>query len=153
MKQTLNILFLCTGNSCRSQMAEGWTHHLKDDVINCRSAGIETHGLNPLAVKAMAEAGVDIAHHTSQLVDEYLDEAWDFVVTVCGHAHETCPMFPGKAQVIHVGFDDPPALARDEATEEGAMAHYRRVRDEIRAFVESLPGSLPDNPKPNGTEP
>ena len=142
MNEKLNILFLCTGNSCRSQMAEGWTKHLKGDVINCRSAGIETHGLNPMAVKAMAEAGVDISHHRFQLVDEFLDEPWDFVITVCGHAHETCPMFPGESKVVHVGFDDPPALAKEESTEEGATAHYRRVRDEIRAFVESLPESL-----------
>lgn len=142
MDTQLNIMFLCTGNSCRSQMAEGWTNHLKGRVIKCRSAGIETHGLNPLAVKAMAEAGVDISHHESKLVDELLDKPIDFVVTVCGHAHETCPFFPGKAKIVHVGFDDPPALAKSETTEEGAMVHYRRVRDEIRVFVESLPESL-----------
>ena len=142
MQNKLNILFLCTGNSCRSQMAEGWTHHLKGDVINSRSAGIETHGLNSMAVKAMAELGVDISHHTSQLVDKFLEGPWDYVITVCGHANETCPFFPGKAKVVHVGFDDPPALAKSETTEEGAMVHYRRVRDEIRAFVESLPESL-----------
>lgn len=123
-------------------MAEGWTNHLKGDLINCRSAGIETHGLNPLAVKAMAEAGVDIAHHESKLVDEFRDEPWDLVVTVCGHAQATCPLFPGKAQIIHVGFDDPPALAKSETTEEGALVHYRRVRDEIRAFVASFPDTL-----------
>ena len=141
-KQKTRILFLCTGNSCRSQMAEGWAQYLKADRIEARSAGIETHGLNPMAVRAMAEAGVDISHHESQLVDDFLNEKWDFVVTVCGHAHETCPMFPGQAKVVHVGFDDPPALAKAETTEEGAMVHYRRVRDEIRAFVESLPESL-----------
>ena len=124
-------------------MAEGWTKHLKRDAIKCRSAGVETHGLNPLAVKAMAEAGVDIAHHKSQIVDEFLDEPWDYVVTVCGHAHETCPLFPGKARIVHVGFDDPPALAKSETSEAAAMVHYRRVRDEIRAFVASLPESLP----------
>ncbi len=123
-------------------MAEGWTNHLKRSVIKCRSAGVEIHGLNPVAVKVMAEAGVDIAHHKSQLVDEFLDESWDFVVTVCGHAHETCPFFPGQARIVHVGFDDPPALAKSEATEEGALVHYRRVRDEIRAFVASFPDTL-----------
>ena len=142
MNRKLNILFLCTGNACRSQMAEGWVNHLKGGLIECRSAGIETHGLNPLAVKAMAEAGVDISHHRSQQVDDFLDQPWDYVVTVCGHAHETCPFFPGNAKIVHVGFDDPPALAREEETEEGAMAHFRRVRDEIRAFVESLPEAL-----------
>ncbi|BBO72321.1 arsenate reductase [Desulfosarcina alkanivorans] len=147
MNQPIKLLFLCTGNSCRSQMAEGWVNHLKSGLIQAHSAGIETHGLNPLAVRAMAESGVDISHHRSRRVDDFLDEPWDYVVTVCGHAHETCPMFPGKAKIVHVGFDDPPALARDETTEEGAMAHYRRVRDEIRAFAESLPESL--NPYPD----
>ena len=145
MMSRIKILFLCTGNSCRSQMAEGWVNHLKNDVIEARSAGIETHGLNPLAVKAMAEAGVDISHRHSKLAREFVGEPWDFVVTVCGHAHETCPYFPGKVKIVHVGFDDPPALAKDEPTEEAAMAHYRRVRDEIRAFVESLPESLKNN--------
>ena len=142
MDKRLNILFLCTGNACRSQMAEGWTNHLKRDVIKCRSAGVETHGLDSLAVKVMAEAGVDISHHKSKIVDEFLDEPWDFVVTVCGHAHENCPFFPGKAEIVHVGFDDPPALAQSETSEAATMVPYRRVRDEIRAFVESLPESL-----------
>jgi len=145
MMSRIKILFLCTGNSCRSQMAEGWVNHLKNDVIEARSAGIETHGLNPLAVKAMAEAGVDISHHHSKLAREFVGEPWDFVVTVCGHAHETCPYFPGKVKIVHVGFDDPSALAKDEPTEEAAMVHYRRVCDEIRAFVESLPESLKNN--------
>jgi arsenate reductase len=140
--QKTRILFLCTGNACRSQMAEGWAKHLKGDLIEARSAGIETHGLNPLAVRAMDEAGVDISQHQSKLVDGLLDEPWEYVVTVCGHANETCPMFPGKAKIVHVGFDDPPALAKDEPDEEAAMTHYRRVRDEIRAFVESLPQFL-----------
>lgn len=138
----LNILFLCTGNSCRSQMAEGWCRHLKGDVIEAYSAGIGTHGLNPNAVRVMAEAGVDISGHTSQHVGEFKDVAFDYVVTVCGHANENCPMFPGKAKVIHVGFDDPPALAKHTNTEQEAMDCYRRVRDEIRTFVEGLPSSL-----------
>lgn len=136
------ILFLCTGNSCRSQMAEGWAKHLKEDLIESHSAGIETHGLNPDAVKAMAEAGVDISAHRSKKVEEILDIPFDYVVTVCDHAHETCPVFPGKAKVVHRGFDDPPRLAIGAATEEEAFEHYRRVRDEIRKFVESLPESL-----------
>jgi arsenate reductase len=142
MKDGLKILFLCTGNSCRSQMAEGWVNHLKSDAIEAASAGIETHGLNPLAVKAMAEAGVDISRHRSKLARDFVGEPWDFVVTVCGHAHETCPYFPGGVKIVHVGFDDPPLLAKYEPTEEAAMVHYRRVRDEIRAFVDALPGSL-----------
>jgi arsenate reductase len=136
------ILFLCTGNSCRSQMAEGWAKHLKSDTIEAASAGIEVHGLNPLAVRAMAEAGVDISGHRSKSVDELRQQPWDVVVTVCGHANETCPVFPGQVKRVHVGFDDPPQLARTAATEEEAMVHYRRVRDEIRTFVETLPESL-----------
>lgn len=137
------ILFLCTGNSCRSQMAEGWAGTLKGDMIEAYSAGIEAYGLSPLAVKVMAEAGVDISGQRSKKVDELDRVDFDYVVTVCGHANETCPMWlRGKAKVIHVGFDDPPALAKGAKTEAEALAHYRRVRDEIRAFVESLPHSL-----------
>lgn len=138
----LKILFLCTGNSCRSQMAEGWARHLKGDVLDAYSAGIETHGLNPNAVKVMAEAGVDISGQRSKHLDELRDIAFDFVVTVCDNANETCPLFPGQTKVAHVGFDDPPRLAKHAPTDEEALAHYRRVRDEIRTFVESLPGAL-----------
>ena len=140
--QKLKILFLCTGNSCRSQMAEGWARHLKSANIQAYSAGIETHGLNPNAVRVMAEAGVDISGHRSKNVAELLHIPFDCVVTVCSHAYETCPVFPGKARVVHVGFDDPPTLAQSARSEEEALAHYRRVRDEIRAFVEALPESL-----------
>lgn len=142
MTQKLKILFLCTGNSCRSQMAEGWARHLKGDVLEAYSAGIETHGLNPIAVKVMAEAGVDISGQRSKLVEEVLAVPFDHVVTVCDHASEHCPLFPGRAKVVHVGFDDPPKLAQGAKTEEEALAPYRRVRDEIRAFVETLPESL-----------
>ena len=138
----LKVLFLCTGNSCRSQMAEGWARALKGDVIEAYSAGIETHGLNPNAVKVMAEAGVDISGHTSKNVDTLLDVLFDFVVTVCGHANENCPFFPGSAQVVHVGFDDPPALARQVEGEEEKLDCYRRVRDEIRDFVKKMPESV-----------
>ncbi len=136
------VLFLCTGNSCRSQMAEGWARHLKRDTLDPYSAGIETHGLNSRAVAAMAEVGVDISQHRSTHLDELADVDFDYVVTVCSHAHESCPIFPGKAQVIHVGFEDPPALARDASTEEEAMEPFRRVRDEIRAFITTLPETL-----------
>jgi arsenate reductase len=142
MKNRLKILFLCTGNSCRSQMAEGWTRQLKGDVIEPYSAGIATHGLNPNAVKVMAEAGVDISRQRSKHVDELKDIVFDYVVTVCDNAHESCPLFPGKTKVVHVGFDDPPRLARNAKTEEEVLAHYRRVRDEIRTFVENLPDTL-----------
>jgi arsenate reductase len=143
MAKTLKVLFLCTGNSCRSQMAEGWARYLKGDVIEAYSAGIKTHGLNPLAVKVMAEAGVDISGQRSKKVDELDAVDFDFVVTVCGHANESCPMWlSGKARVVHVGFDDPPALARAAKSEEEALGCYRRVRDEIRAFVLTLPERL-----------
>jgi arsenate reductase len=139
----LKILFLCTGNSCRSQMAEGWARHLKGDQLEPYSAGIETHGLNPFAVQVMAEAGVDISGHRSKHVNELSNVRFDCVVTVCDHAGEHCPVFPGKARVVHVGFDDPPKLAAAAATTEAErLAPYRRVRDEIRAFVTTLPGSL-----------
>lgn len=138
----VKILFLCTGNSCRSQMAEGWARHLKADIVEPYSAGIETHGLNPNAVQVMAEAGVDISTHRSQNVDEFADVEFDHVITVCGHANENCPVFRGRAKVTHVGFDDPPRLAADAATQEEALSHYRRVRDEIRDFVQGLPKSL-----------
>ncbi|MBN1872650.1 MAG: arsenate reductase ArsC [Anaerolineae bacterium] len=142
MSQKLKVLFLCTGNSCRSQMAEGWTRYLKGDGIDVYSAGIETHGLNPNAVKVMAEAGIDISHHTSKNVNELLNIPFDYVITVCGHANEHCPVFPGKTTVIHQGFDDPPKLAANAQSEEEALSHYRRVRDEIRAYVETLPDAL-----------
>jgi arsenate reductase len=136
------ILFLCTGNSCRSQMAEGWARHLKGEVVEPYSAGITTHGLNPYAVKVMAEAGVDIANAASKKVDSLLGVHFDYVVTVCSDAHETCPIFPGKATICHVGFDDPPRLAANMTDEEQKLNCYRRVRDEIRAFIESLPDAL-----------
>jgi arsenate reductase len=123
-------------------MAEGFARALKSDAIDACSAGVAPKGLNPLAVKAMAEVGIDISKQRSRHVDEFLDQPPDFVVTVCGHANETCPVFPGKTKVIHVGFDDPPELARNAKTEEQAMQHYRRVRDEIRAWVLTLPESL-----------
>jgi arsenate reductase len=124
-------------------MAEGWARALKTDVLEPYSAGIETHGMNPNAVKVMAEAGVDISQQRSKKVDELKDVKLDVVVTVCGHADETCPAWLGnKARVVHVGFDDPPKLAKSAKSEEEALGHYRRVRDEIRRFVEQLPGSL-----------
>ena len=142
MKTPLKILFLCTGNACRSQMAEGWARHLKGDVLEPYSAGIETHGLDPRAVRVMAEAGVDISHHRSKHVSELKDIAFDYVVTVCDNARESCPLFPGRTKVVHASFEDPPRLARDAKTEEEALAPYRRVRDEIKAFVLTLPESL-----------
>lgn len=147
MNQKLKILFLCTGNSCRSQMAEGWARHLKSDLIDAYSAGIQTHGLNPRAVQVMAEAGVDISRQMSKNVNDLSDVPFDAVVTVCGHANETCPAWLGKkTRIVHVGFDDPPKLAKTAVTEEEALSHYRRVRDEIRAFIETLPQALSAEP-------
>lgn len=134
----MKILFLCTGNSCRSQMAEGWARHLKGDRLETYSAGIETHGLNPSAVAVMAEASVDISAHRSKHVDELADVEFDYVVTVCEHANEHCPVFPGSTRVVHVGFDDPPQLAKSAESEQAALNCYRRVRDKIRAFIETL---------------
>lgn len=142
MAEKINLLFLCTGNSCRSQMAEGWTRHLKNHLIEVESAGIETHGLNPNAVKVMAEAGVDISAHRSKTTAELDGREFDYVITVCSHADENCPFFPAKTKIIHHGFDDPPRLAKDAKTEEEALVHYRRVRDEIREFVQTLPETL-----------
>ena len=142
LMKKLSVLFLCTGNSCRSQMAEGWTRRLKGDVIEAYSAGVEPRGLDPNAVRVMAEAGVDISNHQAKHADELRDIEFEYVVTVCGHAHERCPVFPGKTRVLHAGFDDPPNLAEHAQTQEEALGHYRRVRDEIRAFVETLPASL-----------
>ena len=109
----LKVLFLCTGNSCRSQMAEGWARALRPELIEAYSAGTEPHGMNARAVNVMAEAGVDLTGHHSKHVDELKGVAFDYVVTVCDNAHESCPVFPGKTRVIHMGFDDPPRLARD----------------------------------------
>ncbi len=141
-KKKTKILFLCTGNSCRSQMAEGWAKQLKDDTIEALSAGIEKHGMNKQAIQVMAEAGVDISSHHSKLISELDEQDFDYVITVCDHAHESCPLFPGKAKIIHKGFDDPPRLAAGAASEEEALEQYRRVRDEIKSFVETLPEAL-----------
>jgi arsenate reductase len=138
----LRILFLCTGNSCRSQMAEGFARALKGDVLDADSAGTEPRGLDPRAVRVMAEAGVDISGQRSKPVAELGGQEFDLVVTVCDRAREGCPILPGSARTIHAGFADPPALAAGAKSEEEALAHYRRVRDQIRAFVASLPDAL-----------
>ncbi|MEZ6096707.1 MAG: arsenate reductase ArsC [Pirellulaceae bacterium] len=130
-------MFLCTGNSCRSQMAEGWARHFWGDVLQVYSAGIEAHGLNPRAVHVMGEAGVDISLQQSNRVAELPTDTFDLVVTVCGHADENCPVFGGTTRVVHVGFDDPPKLAAGIEDSEKALEPFRRVRDEIRDFVET----------------
>ncbi|MDD3708471.1 arsenate reductase ArsC [Aminobacterium sp. MB27-C1] len=146
MSKKLKVLFLCTRNSCRSQMAEGWARHLKDDVIEAYSAGVENGSLNQNAVKVMAEAGVNISGHKPKHIDEFKDVELDVVITVCGNAHETCPFFPGNCKVLHVGFDDPPKMAKElaeqDASEEEQLECYRKVRDEIKRFIETLPEAL-----------
>jgi arsenate reductase (thioredoxin) len=138
----MKVLFLCTGNSCRSQMAEGWARQLKGDVIEPFSAGIEKHGMNPHAVKVMAEAGVNLSTQFSKTLEDLKGVDFDCVVTVCGHANEHCPIFTEPTKVVHVGFDDPPALTRHLPDGEDKLAVYRRVRDEIRRFIEMLPEAL-----------
>lgn len=135
------VLFLCTGNSCRSQMAEGWARHLKGDVIEPFSAGLNLNPLNPTAVQVMAEAGVDISDQSPKHLDELHGE-FDYVVTVCDSANEACPVLRARVKRLHVGFDDPPRLAQLAKTEADKLQIYRRVRDEIRAFVAGMPDNL-----------
>ena len=142
MSDKVKILFLCTGNSCRSQMAEGFARADRGDVLEAYSAGVEKHGVNPRAVAVMAEAGVDISGQASKRVEDLPDVAFDYVVTLCGSAHDLCPFFPGPVKKVHAPFEDPPALAAGAASEEAALARYREVRDAIRAFVAGLPQSL-----------
>lgn len=132
-----NVLFLCTGNSCRSQMAEGWGRYLKGGDYQFYSAGTKKHGLNPRAVQVMLEAGVDISKHESNTPDELPKIAMDYVFTVCSDAHENCPYFPG-GKIIHVGFDDPPRITKDMINEEEILEVYRKVRDEIKEMVNHI---------------
>ena len=149
MRESLKVLYLCTGNSCRSQMAEGWTRHLKGDRFEPYSAGVEVKPVDPLAVRVMAEAGVDISSQRSKHVSEVIHVPFDYVITVCSHARETCPFFPGNARKVHIEFDDPPFLTRGTRDEEQKLAVYRRVRDEIRAFVKALPETLESSVEPD----
>ena len=136
------VLFLCTGNSCRSQMAEGWARYLLDDEIEAFSAGVIRHGLNQKAVQVMEEAGVDISGQYSKTLDDLPDQSFDAVITLCNHANETCPFFGHRSVTFHQGFDDPPKLAQVILDEEDELDVYRRVRDEIKYFVQSLPNQL-----------
>ena len=126
-------------------MAEGWARHLKADILNAWSAGVEPHELDPRAIQVMAESGVDISGQRSKHLDELAGLDFDYVVTVCDHAHETCPLFPGRTSVVHMGFDDPSRLAAGADSEEKALSHYRRVRDEIQVFIETLPNRLKED--------
>ncbi len=132
-----NIMFLCTGNSCRSQMAEGWARKYWGHDFNVYSAGTKKHGMNERAMKVMKEAGIDISSHYSKTVEELPDVTFDYVVTVCGHAHENCPYFPG-GMIVHVGFQDPPALTKEMTDEEEVLSVYRKVRDEIEVFIKDM---------------
>ncbi len=145
----LKILFLCTGNSCRSQMAEGLARHLKRDEIEAYSAGTEPKGLNPLAVEVMQELGIDIAGHQSKHVKELGNISFDYVITLCGSAHESCPLFRGS-KVMHFGFEDPPKLAANAKSKQEQLVFYRQVRDQIRDFVLQLPQILSDKGSKKG---
>jgi arsenate reductase len=136
------ILFLCTGNSCRSQMAEGWTRALQGESFQAFSAGVDPKGVDPRAVRVMAEAGVDISAQASKSIDDLEETSFDYVVTLCDRANESCPVFFGATQRVHRGFDDPPALAVFTGSEEEALEIYRRVRDEIKELAAGLPESV-----------
>ena len=136
------ILYLCTGNSCRSQMAEGLTNALRGGEFEARSAGVEPKAVDLRAVMVMAEIGIDISGQASKSLDQFIGQHWEWVVTLCDNARESCPLFPGVAKCVHKGFDDPPHLAATAANEEEALTHYRRVCDQIKAMVEGLPRSL-----------
>ncbi|MDO8303870.1 MAG: arsenate reductase ArsC [Sedimentisphaerales bacterium] len=137
--KNLKVLFLCTANACRSQMAEGWARHLKSDVIEAYSAGVAPQKVSSRAITVMKEVGVDISGHHSKHVDEIAKIDFDYVITVCDNAHESCPIFPGKTKVIHVGFDDPAAAT---GTPEEVLAAFRKVRDQIKEFILTLPQAL-----------
>lgn len=138
-KEKIKVLFLCTGNACRSQMAEGWARHLKGDIIDAYSAGILPIGVSSRAIETMAEAGIDISMHTSKYSDDLGGIDFDYVVTLCDNAAQNCPVFPGKLKVIHKPFKDPYFAT---GSEEQVMAEFRKVRDQIKTFIETIPDSL-----------
>lgn len=144
MSSKSTILFLCTGNSCRSQLAEAWTRHLHGGRYAPYSAGIEPRELDPRAIRVMAEVGIDISQQQPKHVDTLGTIEFDYVVTVCDHVHEACPFFPARKKLLHQGFPDPPALARGARDEEEALEHYRKVRDQVKAFADALPEILGD---------
>jgi len=140
-REKIKVLFLCTGNSCRSQIAEGWARELKGNVIDAYSAGIRPFGVSSRAIKVMAEEGVDISMHKSQHVDEFSGIDFNYVVTLCDNAYESCPVFSGKTRIVHKPFDDPYFAS---GSEEQIMATFRKVRDDIKTFIETMPESLED---------
>ncbi|MGN6490516.1 MAG: arsenate reductase ArsC [Agriterribacter sp.] len=129
------ILVLCTGNSCRSQIAEGYLKYFAGNRAEVYSAGVETHGVNPRAIAIMQEDGIDISRHTSNNINEYLDKDFDYVITVCNNAKERCPFFLSKAQKFHYNFPDP---AKASGTEEEIMKQFRNVRDQIKAYCRNF---------------
>ncbi|WP_074405503.1 MULTISPECIES: arsenate reductase ArsC [Aquimarina] len=131
----MNILVLCTGNSCRSQMAEGYLKHFAKDNATIYSAGVETHGVNPRAIAIMKEDGIDISTHTSNNLDEYLDIQFDFIITVCDNAKERCPFFPGKAERLHYNFFDP---SKVEGTEEEIHIAFTKTRNQIKEYCKDF---------------
>lgn len=137
-----SILFICTGNSCRSQMAEGWARHLKSNILEPYSAGIEKHGLDPLAIQVMAERGVDISKQQSKHLNDLKKKDFDYVITICNDLNEKCPVFRGKTKRIHHSFDDPTRLAKLVKSQEEKLSIYRRIRDEIKDFIEKLSENL-----------
>lgn len=139
----IKILFLCTGNSCRSQMAEGFVRALKSDQIEAYSAGVNPEKIDPRAIKAMAEIGIDISYQKPKSVEGFIDDEFDYVITLCDELAENCPVFLGKAKKrVHYSFADPPILAKNARSEEEAMSYYRKVRDEIKEFVMGIPSNL-----------
>ena len=140
-KEKIKVLFLCTGNSCRSQIAEGWARHLKGDIIDAYSAGIRPIGVSSRAIKVMAEAGVDISAQTSQCLDEFSEIDFDYVITLCDNVAENCPVFTGQAKVFHKPFEDPYFAS---GSEEDIMETFRKVRNDIREFIEEMPNNLKD---------
>ena len=141
-KEKLKILFLCTGNSCRSQIAEGWARYLKNDTIDAFSAGIRPIGVSGRAIKVMAEVGVDISMHKSQHLDEFSGIDFDYVVTLCDNAAVNCPVFGGKAKLVHRPFNDPYFAS---GSEEDILAVFRKVRDDIKTFIKTMPENLEES--------
>lgn len=131
------VLFLCTGNSCRSQMAEAWAKAIRPKDWDAYSAGIEEHGMNPNVMRVMQESGISMDSHYSKTLSELESVAFDIVVTVCDNAANTCPLLPDQTKVVHVPFDDPPKMAQSATSDEAQLDCYRQVRDQIRTFVES----------------
>jgi arsenate reductase len=143
-KEKMKVLFLCTGNSCRSQIAEGWARHLKGNIIDAYSAGIRPIGVNSRAIKVMAEEGVDISTQKSQHLDKFSEIDFDYVITLCDNAAENCPVFTGQTKVFHKPFEDPYFAS---GSEEDIMETFRKVRNEIRGFIEEMPNNLKDSGK------